>query len=43
MGSDGILGGQRAATEDDEDQDEVCEDVMVDQGVAGHADPGDTE
>lgn len=38
--SDRVLGGQRAAAEDDEDEDEVGEDVMVDQGVTAHTDPG---
>lgn len=41
--SNGVLGGQRAAAEDDEDQDEVGEDVMVDQSVTGHTDPGDRQ
>lgn len=43
MRSDGVLGGQRAAAEDDEDQDEVGEDVMVDQSVTGHTDPRDRQ
>lgn len=38
--SDRVLGGQRAAAKDDEDEDEVSEDVMVDQGVTAHTDPG---
>lgn len=38
MSSDGIFSGQRAAAEDDEDQDEVGEDVVVDQSVTGHTD-----
>lgn len=38
--SDRVFGGQRTAAEDDEDEDEVSEDVMVDQGVTAHTDPG---
>lgn len=41
--SDWIFSGQRAAAEDDEDQDQVGEDVMVDQSMASHADPSDRE
>lgn len=41
MGSDWILGSQWAAAEDDEDEDEVGEDVVMDQSVAGHTDTAD--
>lgn len=41
--SDWILSSQRAATEDDEDKDKIGEDVMVDQNVTGHTDPGDRQ
>lgn len=43
MRPDGVLGSQRAAAEDDEDQDEIGEDVVVDQSVTGHADAGDRQ
>ena len=34
--SDRVLGGQRGRTKHDEDEDEVGEDVVVNQLVAGH-------
>lgn len=41
VGSDGILSGQGHAAEDDKHQDEIGEDVMVDEGVAGLPQPGE--
>lgn len=41
VGSDRILSCQRAAAEDNEDEDEVGEDVVVDQSVTGHTDTAD--
>ncbi len=43
VGSDWILSSQRAAAEDDEDEDEVGEDVVVDQSVTAHTDTGDRD
>lgn len=39
VSSDRILCGQRDATENDEDQDEIGEDVMMDQGMTAHSYP----
>ena len=39
VAADGVLGGKGSATQHDEDEDEVGEDVMVDELVAAHADP----
>lgn len=36
VSSDWILRSQRNAAENDEDQDEISEDVVVDQGMAAH-------
>lgn len=36
----GVLSGQGHGAEHDEDQDEVCEDLVVDQLVAEHTEPG---
>jgi len=41
VGSDGILSGQGHTAEDDKHQDEIGEDVMVDEGVAGLPQPGE--
>lgn len=35
VGSDGVLSGQGHTAEDDEHQDEIGEDMMMDEGVAG--------
>lgn len=39
VSSDRILCSQRDATENDEDQDEIGEDVMMDQGMTAHSYP----
>lgn len=39
MAADGILGCKGGATQHDEDQDKVGEDVVVNELVAAHADP----
>lgn len=39
VAADGVLGGKGGATQHDEDEDEVGEDVVVDELVAAHADP----
>lgn len=43
MRSDWIFSSQRAAAEDDEDEDEVGEDVMMDQSMASDPDSTDRE
>lgn len=39
VAADGVLGGEGGATQHDEDEDEVGEDVVVDELMAAHADP----